>query len=1059
MKRVYPINFAAIILCLTIFIAIANTAQNPNIHFEHISVEKGLSHNLTSCILQDKEGFIWFGTLNGLIRYDGKKQLVYRHDPFNIKSISSNKVICLLEDNEGYIWIGTYGGGLNRFNKETAVFENFQHDTGDSTSISSNIIHTLHQGKNGTIWIGSKTGLNKLIVDKTGDSVKIVFSTYRLADNNNHCSLIIENNQGKLITHFMGSGLYFFNTVNETFIKIEMIGENNLLKNISWIHENRNGGLWLATLGSGLLEINAEFTDSSAVITEYKQFNTKTNFSTNNVWCVIEDKSDNLWIGTDDGLYRLTYISRDSIKLESFKHNPYDEYSLSSNYISTIFEDNSGIIWLGTYKGEIDKLIPDQEIFQHYKIDIQDTKSLSMNEVSAICEDKSGNVWIGTSGSGLYYFDTKDGTYTNYSHDPHNPQSISHNSIAEIIEDNNGTIWIGTFKGLNKLNNNESFSHYFDDDKSQFSVGNNLITALIQANDGLLWVGVYNKGLYLLNPKTKHFKRIKHDSEDSLSLSSDYILSLYQDIENSIWIGTAKGLDRLISLSDTKDLIIKASFEHHTHNPMDKNSISSNQVYCMLEDENEAIWFGTDHGLNKFSKKKNEFTYYDNNDGLPGNTICGILKDVEGNIWISTYNGISRFNPLTKEFTNYASLHGLQDMVFNKGAFTKGSNGNLYFGGVNGFNIFKSDNIKKNMHKPPIYLTSFKIFNKEIHFKKRCEFIDKIDLSYDKNFFTFDFAALDYFAPEQNNYHYHLQGYDKNWIDNGAKSSASYTGVPPGSYIFKVKASNSDGIWNDKELSIPVNISPPFWLTWWFKSITLIVIILILIITVRIVIRNAKRKLEIDKKISELRLQALRARMNPHFIFNTINSIQYYITNNDHFLALQFLSKFSKLMRSTLENSEKSIIPLIEEIEMLKLYLDLQLLRFGNKFTYEIIIDDLIDINKIEIPTLLIQPYIENAITHGFIETRENGKIDIIIKMKNDVLVCIIEDNGIGISKALELKKNVKNTHKSTAMRVTKERLNILNAANRSGINVRVNDLSEDDSGLCGTKVILHIPV
>ena len=478
-----------------------------------------------------------------------------------------------------------------------------------------------------------------------------------------------------------------------------------------------------------------------------------------------------------------------------------------------------------------------------------------------------------------------------------------------------------------------------------------------------------------------------------------------------------------------------------------------------MDNSDETIWFGTDHGLNKFSRINNSFTYYGMKNGLPGNIICGILKDSEDNIWLSTYNGISKFNPLTEEFNNYGICHGLQDLVFNKGAFAKGLNGYLYFGGANGFNVFKSDNIKRNKHRPPIYLTSFKVFNKEINFSKRCEYMDKINLSYDKNFFTFNFAALDYFAPEQNHYLYRLQGYDKNWIDNGTISSASYTGVPPGSYIFKVKAANNDGIWSENELSIPVYVSPPFWLTWWFKTSIFSILLLILVFTFRIIISNAKRKLEVDKKISELRLQALRARMNPHFIFNTINSIQYYITNSDHLLALQFLSKFSKLLRSTLENSEKSIIPLNEEIETLKLYLDLQLLRFGDKFTYKITIDDIIDVNRIEIPTLLIQPYIENAITHGFIETKEKGRIDIIIKMEHNVLVCIIEDNGIGITKALELKKNVKRKHKSTAMRVTKERLNILNAANRSGINVLVNDLSENGKGVCGTKVVLHIPV
>jgi hypothetical protein len=590
--------------------------------------------------------------------------------------------------------------------------------------------------------------------------------------------------------------------------------------------------------------------------------------------------------------------------------------------------------------------------------------------------------------------------------------------------------------------------------RSVRGMSGNMITAMLEQEPGKIWLGTANDGLNLLDESSNVYRHFRHDSDDPNSLVNNYVTYLYRDRKARIWVGTFDGLDRI---SERDSLMV---FEHFRHDPADSQSISNNNIYCMMEDQSGRLWIGTSNGLNLFDPVNQKFRRYNIENGLPNAVICGILEDNSGKLWLSTQKGISRFDPQTETFNNFDLTHGLQSNMFNVGACLKLRTHQMLFGGINGFNLFKADKIKINTHVPPVSITAFKVFNKEMRFNKAIHTMDRIELSYRQNFFTIEFAALDYHAPEKNEYAFKLEGVDPGWSLASNKNYASYTNLDPGSYTFRVKGSNNDGIWNETGRNLFIRIQPPFWMSWWFRLMVIVASLVIITAVIFDIRQRAERKTRLNKRIAELKLQALRAQMNPHFIFNTINAIQYFITFNDQKSAYSYLSLFSKLLRMTLDNSEKSTIPISDEIMRLKLYLELQLLRFDDMFAYTIQVDKSIDQHNLEIPPMLIQPYVENAIKHGISSLDRQGRIDVSMNMNGSFLICEITDNGIGINKSIQEKQqNHHNHHASMAMRVTEERLDIINAAHKNNLTVDITDLSETGSGLCGTKVIIHIPV
>jgi len=829
--KLYKIFFYVLVYCI-LLLNLQIIAQNkkttiskfPEPKFEQISTHQGLSQNSVTRILKDSKGFMWFCTPNGLNRYDGKDFKVYKHNPEDSNSLSNNYAQTIHEDNNGNLWIGTFGGGLNKFEKKTEIFTHYRHDPENNNSISSDFILSIYEDKSGFLWIGTNgSGINKFNMKEES----FIHYSNNPEDPNSLSHNIVrafyEDESEILWIGTDGGGLNKFDKKTEKFTcyKHEPNNPKSLSHNfVLEIIEDDDGALWLAT-GVGLVK----FDRTTETFIHFKP--NLNDFTTMGIQTLIKSFTEPgvIWISTH-GIYKF------EIKKEKFtyyKHEPYNPTSLSSNITTTIYEDESGLLWIGTADKGLNKYNKTHEKIYHYKNDPTNSNSLSANVVMEINEDKYGTLWIGTSGGGLNKFDRKNSVFTHYVHQPDNLNSLSNNIVNSIIEEKPGILWIGTFNGLNRIDTkNNKFTIYKHDPTNSQSLSHNIIPALYIDRVRNLWIGTMQGGLNKLiiyeNDNTSPvFLHYQHDPNDLHSISDNSVLSICEDDYGFLWIGTMSGgLNKL----DKKE----EKFYHYKHNPNQPNSLSNNHVSTIYQAKNGVLWIGTSGGgLNKLVPGDNEespptFIHYKEKDGLCSNIINGILEDNHHNIWLSTKNGLSKFNPnevddegnaLPSAFKNYYAYDGFQDNEFRFAAYSKNSKGEMFFGGINGFNAFYPDSLKENLTIPAVVITDFKVLNEDCKLDTSITEINQIVLSYNENFLSFDFAVLDYAVPEKNNYAYKLDGLDNDWnyVDN--RNFAHYTNLSPGKYVFCVKGSNNDGVWNEEGASINIIILPPWWKTWW----------------------------------------------------------------------------------------------------------------------------------------------------------------------------------------------------------------------------------------------------
>ncbi len=765
---------------------------------------------------------MWFGTQDGLNRYDGYKFRIFRNDPSDKNSISGNGISCMLETRDGDIWVGTATEGLNRYNRSKDTFTKFRHDKNNPNSISSNIIRSLFEDHNGDLWICTTYGgLNKFIRE---DNSFIHFT--KEDDNPDNPNLNV-----KRVRHLI---------------------------------EDKEHNFWIATWGEGVKKYDRQNN-------KYISYKNKSNLNpnSNRINSLYEDSNGNIWAASNDGLQKL---NKKTGEIKEYKHNANDEFSISNNFLSMIFEDSKGSLWIGTKECGLNKFFPETEEFISYRYNQNDPDSISNDSVYSICEDRSGLIWVGTNGSGLSRFSIEKKPVTHIKKIQGRENDLSSNSIYGFCEENKNTLWIATVDaGLNKLCFKENkFTIYRHNEIDKNSIGNDRISEIIfdkrknlwaacvgggiskfnekeetfttykksddnkinsisvntvydikEDNEGLIWIATSDGGVNKFDPEKEIFTHYRHNPENPDSIGSDRLKALFIDRNRYIWAGLeVEGLNKFDPETE--------KFTHYKNDPDNKNSLSNNSVLSILEDNSGRLWIGTfGGGLNYFDREKNIFINYQEKDGLPNNTINGILEDDNGFIWVSTNNGLSKFDPENKVFINYDVRDGLQSNEFNHSACLKLSGGELVFGGINGFNIFHPDEFKINKHIPEIVITDFQIFNKQVlisekgsPLKKTINTTDEIKLSFSDSVFSFEFTSLDFNIPGKNQYAYMMEGFDKDWVYSGNRRFATYTNLNPGEYIFRVKGSNNDGIWNENGKSIKLTITPPFWKTLWFKGLS-----------------------------------------------------------------------------------------------------------------------------------------------------------------------------------------------------------------------------------------------
>ncbi|NOZ46520.1 MAG: response regulator [Chlorobi bacterium] len=801
-------------------------AQINRINFQKISLEQGLSQSSVNCIIQDKTGFIWFGTQEGLNKYDGYQFKVYKHIYNDSTSLNHNKIYSLLLGKQGYIWIGTRAG-LSKYDPITNKFRNYF--PSKNTPLKNEIL-SLYQDEKFNIWIGTKDGVFSF------NHVNNEFTEYIDNDNkeeNYRVRLIYQDSKG---TIWLGTdnGLVKVNREVKSLEKIKIFPEKNYY--INQIAADSSDDIFLCT-NYGLYKISKSFLYDDSI----NLSNAHYILSNKNVLQVLKSGNE-LWIGTeDDGLY-LVNTSDNSIKHIFNDENNLN--SLSSNRILSIFKDKTNIIFVGTDGGGINKYDKLSNKFNTVLVSPNNSKSNKFSSILSIMQSSNGLIYIGTYGDGFGYYDPKTNGFNFYKHNKQITNSLSNNNVFALYEGENNYIWVGTYMGLNRFSPNSMTFKTFTHSTNTNSISDDKIRAIYEDNEGILWVGTYNGGLNKFNESTNIFTSYMHDVDDNQSISSNLVFCIYPENDSILWIGTYNYLNRFNKKSE--------KFKHFSLSKKEYGLEKENLIFSIYKSKKGIFWVGTDRGLFLFEKKSGTFKPFINSNKFRSTVIYGILEDNNNNLWVSTNDGISKIDS-NNEVRNYDMKDGLQSNEFNIGAYYKSKNGELFFGGINGFNYFNPLNVKDNLYKPEIIITDIKVFNTPLTigdrkgFTKQAFLIDSIEFNYDDDVISFEFSALHFSNPEKNKYAYKLEGFDVNWNYIGNKRDVTYTNLDPGSYVFKIRASNNDGVWNNVGKSLVVNIRPPFWQKWWFYIIEIFIVFIIIFIYIRLRINKLKH----DKKILE----------------------------------------------------------------------------------------------------------------------------------------------------------------------------------------------------------------
>lgn len=841
-----------LIWCLYLLFTGSSHSQTSALKFKQLSTNEGLSQSHVVSILKDSRGFMWFGTEDGLNKYDGYKFTQYKHDQNNKTTIIDNYVLAITEDSLHNLWIGTESG-LDKFDRATNTFIHYSNHL-------TFVVSSIFLDSKKRIWLGTSKGL--YLFNAANGSFKRFTHADKSTNSvtNDFINQVTGDNNGWL---WIGTddGLYHFNTQNGKFIRYAHDPANNNSIGASWIkavYKDSKGNIWAGTHGGGLALYNSK---NNSFINFKHDPNNSNSICHNDILSILENSDGRLWIGTENG--GISVLDYPANKFICYQFDANDHYSLSSNSVYCLYKDDTGNTWIGTYSGGVNFLPGGNDKFSSYSQNANNPNSLSNNNVLAISGDDSDeNIWIGTDGGGLNLFNRKKKTFVHYLHSDNNSNTISNNYVMAIVPINKDVIGIGYHIGGFDLFNKKkgTFIHHMPEANNPHSLSLSDINNMYKDRDGNIWLATWKGGLNHYNVKTGLFTQYRNNPADNNSISSDIVTLVFQDKQGNIWIGTDSGLDVLNPKT--------GCFTHYRHSEGDKHSLSNNTVESIIETDNGDIWIGTNGGgLNQFNKHNQTFTIYTERQGLPNSVIFAILKDRKGNLWLSTNKGISRFNPKTKAIRNYGISDGLQGDEFKGHSGFQTADGEMFFGGVNGFSTFYPDSLKDNDFIPPVYITGLQIFNKEISpgaknspLQKDISETDFINLSYKHSVLTFEFAALNYTIPEKNQYAYKLEGFDKDWNYVGNKRTATYTNLDPGTYTFRVKASNNDGKWNNKGTFIIVNIKPPFWLTWWFKVIVALIFITsgpaFYLIRTRSIL---KQKAELERQVKERTEQLARA--------------------------------------------------------------------------------------------------------------------------------------------------------------------------------------------------------
>ncbi|MCO4291577.1 ATP-binding protein [Solitalea sp. MAHUQ-68] len=1018
-----------------LLIIILNTyalAQNGQYQFLHLDIHKGLSHNEVNCIFKDSKGFMWFGTMSGLNRYDGYKFKTFRHNLRDTTSINDDYIANIFEGPGNKLWVQTRTG-YNIYDPLTESFNRNIQPVLAEIDIKDIAIKEIRKDAKGSFWfLSQQSGLYKY---NPQSKELIRYTNNRSNLNSPDASLITglaENKQGNLWIIHANGVVELLNTKTDKVIsRIYPFGKPLGQASDFRIFVDTQDDLWVYNYSSpqGVVYYNLV----SKTFLPINKDSGSIKLNSNLVNGIVQDATGVIWIGTDHGGINL--IDKKTFKVRYLLNKEDDNKSIGQNSVITIYKDDTGIIWAGTFKKGISYYHENIIQFPLYKRRQTDKSSLPYEDVNRFVEDAKGNIWIGTNGGGLIYFNRKDGTFTQYLHNAANPNSLSNDVIVGMFIDREQKLWIGTYYGGLDCYDGKKFTHYRHNENNPNSLSDDRVWDILEDSQGRLWVGTLSGGLDQLDRKTKTFKHFNPRVPNTVR--SNYISSLLEDKLGNIWIGTSEGFDVLDNQS--------GKFFHYGHVEGDPKSLSNNNVITFLEDVSGRVWVATRDGLNVFDTKRNRIATLDTRNGLPENTIVAILEDANKNVWVSTPNGIAKIcitvNPkkeLSFLIKKYDEQDGLQGRAFNERSALRTSKGELIFGGGNGFNLFNPADIKSTQNTDPVLLTDLQVFNKSVEIgnkangkillKKSISETDDIVINYNENVFSLEFAALNFTHPDKVTYAYILEGFDKDWlIADGETRKATYTNLDAGDYVFRVKTISSDNALGGKELTLKIKVLPPFWKSPLAYGIYFLALVGLVFYIRKRGIEKIRQKFKLEQerqqahRMHELDMMKIKFFTNVSHEFRTplslilapLDKMLKQTNNKDEIVQLQLINRNAKRLLNMvnqlldfrkMEVREHKLYPRRGDIIQLIKESSYSFTDMADKkninFKFTSDIQSLIT----ECDHEKLERILFNLLSNAFKFTPENGEISVTVNLiestensAEKALEIQVKDNGIGI--------------------------------------------------------------
>lgn len=1010
-------------LLLVLFFACLSAAfcQQNKFAFRHLTVSDGLSKSSVISIVQDHQGFMWFGTRDGLNRYDGHKIKVYKHDNTIPHSISNNDITKLMVDSRGDLWVGTFNG-LNRYDCSQDKFISYYKETGDASTLSDNTVWALCESNNGDIWVGTSKGLNRF--NRATGTFEAFFHDDRdaFSISNNRVQDIFEDKEGFIWVATAG-GLNKMDISSKGNIRFTRLlhepGNSNSLSDddTQSVREDKEGNLWIGTSLGGLNKYNKSTGKFESFLLDSLSDHSIRN---NDVRSLAFDEQGRLWIGAYTGLYLLDIKNNRFHRMFNDKDN---STSLSNNSVKSVFVDRMGTLWVGTYYGGVNMLDEQNHNFQNYKYQ-SGLSGLTYEVISAIVEDAEGMIYVGTEGGGINILNPRTGVYkTMIKQETEN--SLSSNNIKSLYLDDEQNLWIGTYRGgLNILDlRSGKIKNYRNEIKNQSSLANDNIYSILQENDSLFWLGLFGGGLTLFNKNNEQFFQVAEGTDKGLT--SRQVRVLFKDSQGNLWVGTQYGLSFL-----SAENLASFEFQFKTYF-YDSKKGSGEGIQTIYEDSRSGIWVGTkESGLHLFDPASDKFVNYKiNSDSRPGNNVVnGILEDEKGWLWISTNQGIVKYNPEEGTIRHFGESDGLLSNEFNINSCLKNRDGFMYFGSLKGLTTFHPDRISTNQSAPSVVFTDFKLYGQSLKpqeeegiLNKTIAYTQEITLDYDQANFSIEFSIPNFINPQKNQYAYRLKGLEDKWNYTN-NHFASYIIQNPGTYIFEVKGANNDGIWNREPTTLKIKVNPAPWRTWWAFLFYALAICIALYLLIKVIISSSRLKHALEIEQLNQQKQELLNQSKLQFFTNVSHEfrtpltlilgpleeiISNYKGNNALYRELQAIEKNASRLLSLVDQlmdlrkfenkhlqlkvSEGNIVEFVHEI-----YLSFKQYARIHNFSYEFVseVDELLlwyDRDKME-------RVVFNLISNAFKYTSDGGRIKVMVRQVTGGAEIEVVDSGVGIA-------------------------------------------------------------